>query len=94
MDIFTLSVDPIPHGVKSAPKAGQRTYSEPKNLVITSLRLLLGMMEATHERFDEGRSLRSSLRAGKPFTRSILRTWRRETVDIVSKQEVGLCPTR
>ena len=90
MDIFTLFIGPIPHGVKSAPKAGQRSYSEPKNLITASLLSLAGMMEATHERCNEGRSFRSSLRAGKPLTRSVLRTRRRETVDIVSKQEVGL----
>jgi len=74
----------------SAPKAGQRSYSEPKNLITASLLSLAGMMEATHERCNEGRSFRSSLRAGKLLTRSVLRTRRRETVDIVSKQEVGL----
>lgn len=89
-DIFALSRGQISHGVKSAPKAGQRSYSEPKNLIIASLPFGVRMVEATHERCDEGRSLRSSLRAGKPSTRSILRTRRRETVDIVSKQEVDL----
>ena len=94
MDIFALSLGPIPHGVKSAPKAGQRSYSEPKNLVMASLPVFAGMMEATHERCDEGRSLRSSPRTGKPFTRSILRIRRREAVDTDCKQEVGLCPAR
>jgi len=94
MDIFALSVGQIPHGVESAPKAGKRSYSEPKNLIMVSRLSLTGMMEATHERFDEGRSLRSSLRTGKPFTRSVLGTWQRETVDTVSRQEAVLCPTR
>lgn len=89
-DIFALSRGQNSHGVKSAPKAGKRSYSEPKNLIIASLPFGVRMVEATHERCDEGRSLRSSLRAGKPSTRSILRTRRRETVDIVSKQEVDL----
>lgn len=89
-DVFALSCGPNPHGVKSAPKAGKRSYSEPKNLIIASLPCAVRMMEATHERCDEGRSLRSSLRAGKPSARSTIGTRRRETVDIVSKQEVDL----
>ena len=90
-DVFTLSCGQNPHGVKSAPKAGKRSYSEPKNLVTASRPLsLAGMMEATHDRGDEGRSLRSSLRAGKPSARSNSGTWQRETVDTVNKQEVDL----
>jgi len=89
-DIFTLSRGQISHGVKSAPKAGKRSYSEPKNLIIASLPCGVRMMEATHDRCDEGRSLRSSLRAGKPSARSTIGARRRETVDIVSKQEVDL----
>ena len=46
------------------------------------------MIETADDRRDEGRSLRSSPRAGKPLT------WRREAVDTVSRQEAGKCPTR
>lgn len=54
----------------------------------TSVRLpqLLGMIKTADERRTEGRSLRSSLSAGKPHT------WRRKAVDTVLQQEVGLCP--
>lgn len=54
----------------------------------TSVRLpqLWGMVKTADERRAEGRSLCSSLSAGKPFT------WRREAVDIVLQQEVGACP--
>jgi len=93
-DIFVLFCDQNPYGVKSAPKAGKRSNSEPKNLVIASLFSQVGMIEATNDRGNEGRSLRSSLRAGKPSTRPSDRTWQREAVDTVSKQEVALCPTR
>lgn len=93
-DIFALSCGQNPHGVKSAPKAGKRSYSEPKNLIMASLPVAAGMMEATHEHHNEGRSLRSSLRAGKPSARSNFGTWQRETVDTASKQEVEICPTR
>ena len=93
-DVFTVFHGLIPHGVKSAPKAGKRSHSEPKNLNTASLSLsLAGMMEATHDRCGEGRSLRSSLRAGKPSTRPA-RPRQREAVDTVSEQEAGLCPTR
>jgi len=84
----------IPHGVKSAPKAGKRSDSEPKNLIIASLPLEVRMIEATNGRGSEGRSLRSSLGTGKPSTRSSDRARQREAVDTVSKQEVALCPAR
>jgi hypothetical protein len=51
-------------------------------------RLTPWMIEMADDRRDEGRSLRSSPRAGKPFT------WRRKAVDAVSRQEAGECPTR
>jgi hypothetical protein len=51
-------------------------------------RLTPRMIETADDRRDEGRSLRSSPRAGKPLT------WRREAVDTVSRQEAGKCPTR
>ena len=78
----------IPHGVKSAPKAGERSVAEPKNLVIASGAFRRRMAEATSDRDDEGRSLRSSPGTGKPST------WpkkprRREAVDTASKQEAG-----
>jgi hypothetical protein len=47
---------------------------------------LWGMIKTADDRRAEGRSLRSSLSAGKPCT------WRREAVDTVLQQEVGLCP--
>jgi hypothetical protein len=78
----------IPHGVESAPKAGERSVAEPKNLAIASGAFGRRMAEATSDRDGEGRSLRSSPRTGKPST------WRREAVDTVSRQEVDLCPTR
>lgn len=78
----------IPHGVESAPKAGERSEAEPKNLVIASASFGRQMAEATSERDDRGRSLRSSPRAGKPPT------WRREAVDTACRQEVDICPTR
>jgi hypothetical protein len=78
----------IPHGVKSAPKAGKRSVAEPKNLVVTSGGLRPRMTEATSDRDDEGRSLRSSPGTGKPST------WRREAVDTASRQEVDACPAR
>jgi hypothetical protein len=78
--------DRIPHGVKSAPKAGKRFDTEPKNLVIASGISECRMAEATSDRDDKGRSLRSSPGTGKPFT------WRRKAVDTASKQEADLCP--
>lgn len=78
----------IPHGVESAPKAGERSVAEPKNLAFTSGGFRRRMAEATSDRDGEGRSLRSSPRAGKPPT------WRREAVDTASRQEVDLCPAR
>ena len=80
-----------PHGVESASTAGERSPTEPKNLVVASPRSTLRkteMTEATGDRGDKGRSLRSSPRTGKPST------WRREAVDTVSRQGVDLCPTR
>ena len=78
----------IPHGVESAPKAGERSVAEPKNLAVTSGDFRRRMAEATSDRCDKGRSLRSSPRAGKPST------WRRKAVDTASRQEVDVCPTR
>ena len=51
-------------------------------------RLMPRMIETADDRHDEGRSLRSSPRAGKPLT------WRRKAVGAVSQQEAGKCPTR
>jgi hypothetical protein len=82
---------PNPRGVESAPVAGERSLTEPKNLVLASPRstkLSAKMTEATGDRDDEGRSLRSSPRAGKPST------WRREAVDTACKQGVDWCPAR
>ncbi len=79
--------DRIPHGVESAPKAGERSVTEPKNLVITSGASERRMAKATRDRGDGGRSLRSSPRTGRPFT------WRRKAVDTASRQEVDSCPT-
>lgn len=47
-----------------------------------------GMIKTADDRCREGRSLRSSPRAGK------LLTWRREAMGTVSQQEVGACPAR
>jgi hypothetical protein len=78
-DESVMSVGPIPHGVESGPTAGQGNLSEPENLIAAPF----GVTEATGDRRDEGRSLRSSPRAGKPST------WRREAVDTASRQEEG-----
>ena len=75
-----------PHGVQSAPKAGERSVTEPKNLAVASEIVGLRMAEATSDRDGRGRSLRSSPRAGKPST------WRRGAVDTAGRQEVDLCP--
>lgn len=80
-------VDPNPHGVKSVPKAGERTETKPKNRSTASPSLKV-MIEATDDRDGMGRSPRSSPRTGKPST------WRRGTVDTASKQEVDTCPAR
>jgi retron-type reverse transcriptase len=69
----------FPHGAEFDPKTGKGKLSEPKNLVAAPL----GATEATSDRSSKGRSLRSSLRTGKPST------WPREAVDIVDKQEQG-----
>lgn len=83
---FARYRDLIPHGVESAPKAGKRVDTEPKNLVIISGISECRMAEATSDRDDEGRSLRSSPRTGKPST------WRRKAVDTAGRQEADLCP--
>lgn len=59
----------------------------------TSVRLpqFLGMVKTADERRAEGRSLRSSLSAGKPHA-SPGNGGRRKAVDIVLQQEVGTCP--
>lgn len=60
----------------------------------TSVRLpqLWGMVKTADERRAEGRSLCSSLSAGKPHA-SPGNGGRRKAVDIVLQQEVGACPT-
>jgi hypothetical protein len=78
----------IPHGVESAPKAGERSATEPKNLVIASDAFGRRTADAASDHGGEGRSLRSSPRTGKPFT------WRREAVDTDCRQEVDACPAR
>ncbi len=78
----------ISHGVESAPKAGERSVTEPKNLVVASGSFRHRMAEVTSDRGDKGRSLRSSPRTGEPST------WRREAVDTASRQEVDACPAR
>lgn len=79
---------PNPHGVESVPKAGERSITEPKNPAIAPGVSKRRAAEATSDRGDGGRSLRSSPRTGKPFT------WRREAVGTASRQEVDLCPMR
>lgn len=74
-----------PSGIESGPKTDKGLLSEPGNPAGASF----GMTKATGERTSRGRSLRSSPRAGKPST------WRRETVNTVSRQEGDiLCPSR
>jgi hypothetical protein len=77
-----------PHGVESVPKAGERSITEPENPAIAPGVSKRRAAEATSDRGDGGRSLRSSPRTGKPFT------WRREAVDTGSRQEVDPCPMR
>ncbi len=55
------------------------------------LPLLQWMIKTADERRAKGRSLRSSLSAGKPCT-SPGNGGRREAVDTVLQQEVGVCP--
>ena len=86
--VFAWHRSQNPHGVESAPTAGQRSEAEPKNFVFASVSLGGWTTEATSDRVDEGRSLRSSPRAGKPPT------WRREAVDTAGQQEEGSCPAR
>lgn len=88
LDGIAWSSGQISHGVKSAPKAGERSVSEPKNLAFASTACRQRMTEATGDRVGEGRSLHISPRAGKPST------WRREAVDTECRQEVDLCPAR
>jgi len=64
--------DPNPYGVESVPNADKGMIVEPGNLAATSLEY--EMIETTDDRRGKRRSLRSSPRAGKPFT------WRREAV--------------
>jgi hypothetical protein len=52
---------------------------------------LWGMIKTADDRRTKGRSLRSSLSAGKPHT-CPNNGRRRKAVDTVSQQEVGLCP--
>lgn len=85
---FALRRGRIPHGVESAPKAGERSVAEPKNLILASGARARRMAEATSDRGGKGRSLRSSPRTGKPST------WRRKAVDTASRQEVDPCPAR
>ena len=61
-----------PHGVELVPKADEGMIVEPGNLAATSLEY--EMIELTDDRRSKGRSSRSSLRTGKPFT------WRRGAV--------------
>ena len=72
-----------PHGVESAPTTDEGSLCEPGNLAAASPTPKSKMIETTDERRREGRSLRSSPRAGKPST------WQRETVSTASRQEVG-----
>jgi hypothetical protein len=77
-----------PHGVKSAPKADERAATEPENLGVASSCFGAKMIDATDDRDAEGRSPRSSLRAGKPSTR------RRRTVGTEGRQGEDACPAR
>ena len=81
--------------VLRAPKAGVHTgYSRLLSQMMegawnlgTFVRLpLRGMIKTADDRRTKGRSLRSSLSAGKPCT------WRRKAVDTDLQQEVDVCP--
>ena len=73
----------IPHGVKSAPKTDERSSTEPENPFLAPGPRRVRMIEATDDREDGGRSLRSSPRTGKPST------WRRKAVATECRQEAG-----
>lgn len=79
---------PSPHGVKLVSNTGEGSLTEPRNFIAASRPSRAGMIEATGDRSGEGRSPRSSPRAGKPLT------WRRGAVGGAGQQEVGGCPTR
>lgn len=84
-DVAVVVVNRIPPGVELGPKTNKGVLSEPGNPTGASF----GKTKVTGERSSGGRSLRSSLRAGKPST------WRRETVNTVSRQEGDItCPSR
>lgn len=85
---LAVCLGPNPHGVESVPKAGERSITEPKNPAIAPGVSKRRVTEATRDRGDGGRSLRSSPRTGKPST------WRREAVDTGSRQEADQCPMR
>lgn len=72
-----------PHGVKSVPTAEEGLVSELENLAAISPVNRRKVVKATDDHRREGRSLRSSPGAGKPFT------WRREAVSKACQQEVG-----
>ena len=65
-----------PHGVKSAPKTDTGiffgTWEPHSGLFLPSA---TKMIEATDDRANEGRSLRSSQRAGKPSTSAFCKEW-------------------
>ena len=84
LDEAAVSIDPNPHGVESDPKASKGNLLEPENLIVAPQ----GVAEATGDRDDEGRSPRSSPRAGKPST------WRRGTVGKACTQEGAAWPYR
>ncbi|HOM61893.1 MAG TPA: group II intron reverse transcriptase/maturase [Anaerohalosphaeraceae bacterium] len=69
----------ISHGVESGPKADEGNSSDPENLINTPLRVTA----ATSDRINEGRSLRSSRRTGKPSA------WQREAANTDCRQEEG-----
>jgi len=77
----------IPHGVKSVPKASERSATKPKNRAVASSSMKK-MIEAIDDRDGVGRNPRSSPRAGKPLA------WRRRIVGAASRQEGDLCPAR
>ena len=78
------------HGVESAPKADTGIFIgtwEPHSCFF--LPLVMEMTKATGDRVNEGRSLRSSQRAGKPSTsQHSARNGRRQAVDTNCKQEI------
>ena len=77
----------IPHGGRVAPTMDERALTEPENPAPASHHGGDGTIEATDDRENGGRSLRSSPNTGKPST------WRRKAVDHRVQAGGGLMPS-